>query len=290
MSTVWAGKERISWIDALGVEHPLSYQRNIEVIQGKAGFLMPPGALVTDEVPFQPGARLRTVKTNARLLTLPLLVYEANRTTLWQTINAVLAWFDPTRGDGTLRVIRPDGAIRQLTCRYSSGLEGVGGEANGVEWHKFALVLEAVDPYWYDYSSQTIAVTGNTPATFFPFFPLRLSSSTVFASLTVVNGGDVVAWPQWTITGPASTVTLTNQTTGEALAFSAPLASGETVDIDTRPGVKTALKRPGVNWFPQGNSVLWALGAGNNSVQVALGTTGTETSVTLRFTPRYLGV
>src|SRR5690606_30720906 len=73
-------------------------------------------------------------------------------------------------------------------------------------------------------------------------FP-QVSSGQVLGETTLTNPGDVEAWPTWTITGPASLVTITHLDTGEEFAVDpgadgidhGPLLEGEQVVVTTDP-------------------------------------------------------
>jgi hypothetical protein len=89
--------------------------------------------------------------------------------------------FNPLKGDGALKSTSIDGSQRFLNCRYSGGLEI---SESGQTWQKVVLVLKAFDPFWYDSTTQVQTFKINeSPGTFFPIFPLRLSSSAVFADI-----------------------------------------------------------------------------------------------------------
>jgi hypothetical protein len=91
---------------------------------------------------------------------------------------------------------------------------------------------------------------------------------------------------------------MNNITTGKGLVLNYDFtATGDTVTIDTRPGVKTAVNAAGTNvWQYFGpNPKLWEFVPGNNVVSFAMTLTGgtTSTSITgnlgLSYRPRYAG-
>ncbi|HLH22439.1 MAG TPA: hypothetical protein VK066_07935 [Chloroflexota bacterium] len=287
--------EVVSWVAPDGVETVLSGQPQFELLWGRQGAFMPPIAFAEEPVPLQPGARLRQVQVGVREVDLPLLLRGADATALRALYRTLLHTFDPQRGDGKLRVQGPDGGVRELTCRYHSGLEGaevLDKDAGGTSWRKVVLVLRAWDPYWYATAPTRVDFAVGSAATpFFPFFPLRLSASTVLGDAAVSNPGDVEAWPIWTITGPGSNLVLTNVTTGAALTLVTTLGASDVVTIDTRPGQKTVSGADGSNLFGTLNAAshFWALPRGSSSVRVELsGATG-GSLVTLVYYPRYLG-
>lgn len=285
--------DELSWIDADGTEHPLTATPQFRKLQGWIGRFMPPISFVEDEVPLQPGARLRNVKTTARDVDIPIMVKGTGEIDLRNNIRLLLQYIDPNRGDGRLRITAPDGSQRDLYCRYSSGMEGHESKDTTIPWIWMTLILtfRAFDPYWYGVQTQVQTYTTGQPATFFPFFPLRLSSSSVFADATINNQGDVETWPEWVITGPGSQIVLHNLTTGETITLNVTLGIGETVTIDTSPGNKTVKKNDGTNLYSQMtfDSSLWAIQKGSNSIQIEMSSSTTTSSVQLTFRERYLG-
>lgn len=258
---------------------------------------MPPIDHITEEVPLQAGERLRFVKTKAREVGLPLLIQAADAAAVrnqWRTLQRT---FDPTRGDGHLQVTGPDGATRELICRYRSGLEGAEGTNDaGLQWQEFTIFLRAHDPYFYASLPITQVFTQASATPFFPFFPLHLGSSQVLADVAVTNPGDVEAWPIWVINGPATQIVLRKLASGsvaeQSLTLNTTLLSTDTVTIDTRPGQKTVLGPASANLYGSlaAGSRLWALPTGTSTIRVELsGATGAS-KVTLTAAPRYLGV
>lgn len=283
--------ETLTWIDADGNSYDLSGQTDREWLLGTQGRFMPPFRFVENEVPLQPGARLRTVKTLPREVDIPLLFKAASETALRTLVRDYLHRFNPGRGDGKLRVTAPGGDQRELNCRYAGGMQLVeAGEKFGFR-QRMVLTFRAFDPYWYATSDTTDTYTTGTPATFFPFFPLRLTSSTIFASPTINNTGDVECWPVWTITGPGSSIALRNLTTDKLISLSTTLAAGETITIDTRPGKKTVTKNDGTNLYGDlsSDSELWPLERGNNSVQIEMSSATSASQVVISYRLRYLG-
>lgn len=281
--------DKLSWIDANGIEHP--FTNELVVLQGKQGFHMPPVSFVEETVPFQAGTRLRDTRIEAREIDVPLLIKSDSPTILRQKVRECLRMFNP-RHTGRIKVVAPDGSQRELECRYSSGFEGnESRDAKGLYWQTVVLVFRAFDPFWYDTSTVVETFTTGEPATFFPFFPLRLSSSTVFADTSIDNQGDVESWPEWIIKGPGEDITLRNFSTGETLRLFTSLQIGESITIDTKPGKKTIKKNDGTNMYAtlSDASSLWALQDGVNNIRIEMSNATTDSSVQLSYKPRYLG-
>jgi hypothetical protein len=278
--------ETTVWIDADGGSTTL------DVEWDTSGRFMPPIAFEDHGVPGQPGLRLDSVRHRDREFVLPIWLDASSESALRTAMRDLVAKMDPTRGDGKIRVTSPTGDQREITCRVASGLELSErlGSTSGPTVQRAVVVFRAHDPYWTDTSDIIDTYTTGQPATFFPLFPLRLTSSEIFAAATVNNDGDVEAWPRWQITGPGSAFALRNLTTGKLLQLTTGLGGGETATIDTRPGAKTVVKNDGTNLFPDlsSDTSLWPLARGSNSIQVEMPGATSASEVRLTWRRRYL--
>ncbi len=279
--------ETVTWIDAAGASTVLEVEWNT------SGRFAPPTMFEEEGVPEQDGARLRAVRHGVREFVLPLWIEAASESALRTAMRDLVKAMNPKRGAGKIRVASPVGDEREIVCSYADGLDmrETLGETSGPLVQRAPVVFRAHSPYWQAVSDITDTYTSGDPAPFFPFFPLRLSSSTVFADAAPTNIGDVDAWPVWTITGPGSAIVLRNLTTGYSLTLNTTLGSGETVTIDTRPGLKAVTRGDGTNLFTsleQSTSYLWPLEEGANSVRVEMSSATAASSVTLAFRPLYL--
>jgi phage-related protein len=283
--------DKLYWIDANGTEIPFNSE-NIKVLKGMQGRNMPPVSFVEERVSFQHGSHLRQANIEARDVDIPLLIKADNEIELRKLVRDITRAFNPLKSDGRLRVLSPDGSQRELNCRYSQGMEGQEDRDNkGSYWQTVVLVFRAFDPFWYD--AQTIVETFTTgePATFFPFLPLRLASSSVFADTTIDNVGDVETYPEWIINGPGENIVLRNLTTGEATSINYSLGLGESITVNTKPFQKTVTKNDGTNLFYtlSDDSSLWALAEGKNSIRIEMSDSTEQSSVQLSYKNRYWG-
>lgn len=289
--------QALQWIDPVGTVLTLRSGSDASTQEGFTGRFWPPPLFETERVPLQPGQRFRNVVHGATGLTVPVVLRPTGGAgALRSSLRTWAHLLDPTRGDGTLRVTAPAGDQRDLVCRCAGGLDAmVEDDASDLYGHLPAVLHFVTEqPYWQDVSDTVSSWQLNAAtATFFPFFPLRLSNSTIFADVTVDNtASDVEAWPVWTITGPGQNPVLRNLSSGKVLNLPVTLLTGESVVIDTRPGQKTVTKQDGSNLFgslaspPQ----LWSLTAGLiNSVRIELNNAIAGVSqVQLNFKKRYL--
>ncbi|MBT2656613.1 phage tail family protein [Bacillus sp. ISL-18] len=281
--------DKLYWIDANGTEQPLS-DNNFKVLSGMTGRFMPPVSIVEEEVPFQAGTRKRHVKVSPRDVDIPLFLQADSEIELRQLMRRILKMINPFK-EGKLKSIAVDGSQRELYCQYISGMEGSEGRDNkGFWWQNAVLVFHAFDPYWYDTNTIVETFSIGQTATFFPFFPLRLSSSSVFADFSIDNIGDIECHPEWIIQGPGDNIFLRNLTTGELTNLETSLGVGEIITIDTKPKKKSITKGDGTNLFgtqTDDNSSLWTLQSGVNNIRIEMSNATSESSVQLSYTPRY---
>jgi hypothetical protein len=288
----------IYWTAADGSITYLLGGAGYRLLKGARGLDMAPFQMYLDESPALDGAFSRGVRAMTRDVFLPLLIEADDRKTFLARKRILLRLLDPKRGPGVLTWAEPDGTARHLEAYYSSGMEGdwSDDQAAGL-WQKYGLTLQAVAPYWYG-DDVTLLWKNTVSQTFFPLVHASgnfvvLPPGEVLGSITASNDGDVDAFPVWTVSGPASAITLTNSTTGKTLSLTSSLAgSSNKRIIDTRAGVQTIVNESGTNKWAEVNdgSALWQLAPGANSLTVSVTGSGTGTSVQLVYKPRYEGV
>lgn len=280
-------EELVSWIAPDGSSTVL------DVEWALSGRFAPPPEFQTEGIPGQSGLRLREVKHTDREMTFPIWLTAQTEGELRHKLRQLVYAMDPTRGEGKIRVITPTGDQREINCRYSGGLDvdETLGDTSGIHAQKAAISFRAFDPYWQDANSITVEYTTGSVESFFPFFPLRLTSSEVFTDATLTNAGDVQAWPVWEIVGPGENISLINQTSGRRIVLEGvALANGESIVIDTQPGAKTLTHSNGANMFPYLStaSSLWPILQGGNAIRIEMSDSTETSKVILTYRPRYL--
>jgi hypothetical protein len=263
------------------------------------GRFSPQARFDEEGIPDADGMRLRAVYYGPGEVTVPVWVQGTSDADLRAKTRALVSTMNPKRGDGRLRVTSPIGDQRELLCRVADGLQGMEriGDTSGAVAQFFPLTFRAHDPFWQDTADTSAGPweIGTSPGTFFPLFPILLSSSEVFAQANVTNTGDEDAWPVWTITGPGASPRIINNTTEKGFSLATyTLAAMETVTVDTRP---TGATRKTVTSSENGDlyrlldagSALWPLVPGANSISIELGgAVAGQSSVQMRRRHRYL--
>jgi hypothetical protein len=292
--------QTFTWID------PTGGQTDLVVSWDMNGRYMPPISFLVDKLPGRNGEILRSVRHEARTVTLPVnllatCVTGTSSLAMVQTaLSDLVHAMDPTRGDGILRVMKADGQQRDLVCRYAGGLElpEKFGSTSSLRYQKATLSFIAHQPYWSATSTTIIDFPSAPAVDFFPFFPFHLSTSQIVVSQLVSNPGTIESWPVWTLYGPGSNILLINPTTGEKIDFSnaggLSIPASETIIINTAPGIKSVTRgSDGANlWqYLTDDSSLWSIPAGGTQVQLQMaGTTPGESVMRLSFVARFVSV
>ncbi|MCC7372537.1 MAG: phage tail family protein [Chloroflexi bacterium] len=278
-----AGPIVFEWIDPGNVTRNLSGASGVKVRLGTRGMGLPRVSLVEDKLPHDPGSFLRYAGITPRVIELPLLIRAESATALESLMDSVFAWFatadEQTQTPGYLRVTLTGGTQRQIACYYAGGLEGASAQAQaGNYWLTATVELRAVDPWPTDITdtSQTWT-TASLP------------------SVTIINPGQLDAFPVWTITGPvASGQIVANSTTGKSWTLNVAIAEpGLASIIDTRPSNQrpglVARRADGLTLFPfvAADSEFWHLQPGANNLTITLTGTGSNTRVAVSYRARY---
>jgi hypothetical protein len=282
----------VTWTDAQGRVTVLSDDRNGWVVQpGATGLDMPTYQVYADESPEIDGSAIRQIRAQARTIMLPVAVFsDVSRADFLARKRGLRRSLNPKLGAGTLTITEADGSRRSIAAYYQSGGEGDESvDVAGMRYQMVALVFVAPSPYWLGppvHLDFQVAQSGS----FFPLLPLTVADSQILGDTIISNDGDDVAYPVWTIRGPATSVVLTNVTSGLSLTLSQNLTSSDTVVIDTRERVQTVLMNGSTNLWPKlaTGSALWGLGPADNEVALTLAGASTSTLVSLDYQPRYL--
>lgn len=285
-------RDRLVFVDPSGLETDLSDLVNFSTLWGVHGRGMPRFDFVEEELPGIDGADLRDVLVPPREITVPIFIEGDDAPDLTDVLRVFASRLNPLRGDGLLRTNRAELGERELVCRYAGGLELTESrEESGKKWQRALLVFRASgDPFWRDVDDVVVPIpSGAAGGSFFPFFPLRLTSSSVYAEAEIDNEGDGIAWPVWTIVGPATGIMLENVLTGDVFESSIELASEEHVTIDTRPGRRGITDHTGANRYSTvtGHD-LWGFVPGSQNVRVQIAGTDDDTEVSVAYRPRHL--
>ena len=209
--------------------------------------------------------------------------------------------------DSRLVVTRPDGTIRQLSARYSSGLETWPVITTGQTEVEVEILFRADDPHWTDLTlvgevvNFPVTSTGDQdtpfddPATAFdeagtPFDGFRATAEEGTAVATLTNAGNAETWPIWTITGAATSVEVSNRTTGAVWRWEGNVAGTSELTVDTNDRFPSARLNGANAWsgLAVGAKNLFPLIAGPNNIVVTVLGADTNTTLSCTWLPRWL--
>ena len=240
------------------------------------------------------GAYARWSHAEPRMITLPLhlqadsnpeLVALRRRLTL-ALLSTVPAAGVPT--PGTLRVTRSDGTWREIGCLYSDGLGGADEGSLTPLVDRAVLQLICPDPWWYGENAVAADFAASLTARNYLNPYETVSTGRTLGTVQVDIVGDAAVSPVWTITGPATSVTVRYQPSGPGWTYGA-ITAGRTVTIDTENYTVTddtgASKIGSIAWP---TSTLFHMSPGPSTLTVSIqgGTTGVS-GVRLSYRPRW---
>lgn len=291
LATPYTTGDLMTWVDPSGGLTDFNGDAYL-FLDGRKGFKSPPPFVTTEsQTPLQDGTVDRFTLAAARMLDVPILVKGSNATDFEQVRRVLHNLWNPKSGKGKWRCTTPDGSQREINCKYDSGFDG--DEAWGVASpvHMQAVpAFRAFDPYFYDVNATSFTATNAAGTPFFPITPVHLSSSSVLGAFSIFNGGDVEAFPVFTITGPGSSPVLTNTTTGKVISSSIALAGGQVLTIDTQ--AKTVKREDGSNQFStlSFTSAFWTLAQGQNAITLSMGGTTAASQIVVSYKQRWLSL
>ena len=275
--------EEIWWIDADGGALNLSDGVKYNVLQGLDGRYMPPFEIISDEVYSIPGDYVRLRKTKPREVVVPILVKGTSVIDYRTNERMLTDAFDPSKGDGFLKVVTPDSLTLLLKCHYKDGMTmPEDTDTGGCTFRKFVATFLAHDPYWFNALENERIWYGNY----------------VDYLQYVNNAGDVDTWPIWELSGSTATVTaatITNLTTDKSLVITLStdhLHASDHLYIDTRRSHIAVLKNHVTNCWSRvsATSSLFPLVPGVNHISLTVTGNDSSTYIKCRWINRYNGV
>lgn len=296
------GYASITYVDPAGGRWPMTDLTAdwYTLAEGVSGLGAASYAVVSDPHP-RGGVRVRHVQPQARTIVWPVLVKGSDHTEFtahWRALaraftRTLRAGLGGAPAPGWLEVARPDGTARRIAVIYREGWDGRGQTATGITWDSAVVTLLCEDPYWVDTVPVSVHREQGAGVDFLVPYP-SVSSSQVLGATTVVNPGDVDVWPEWTVTGPATSIVFTREDTGDAFTLDmtatshGALLAGETVTIATDPpSVRSGTGENLIAGLDWPDAVLWPLPPGETPVTFQLNGSGPTSAVDMTFYPRY---
>ena len=176
--------------------------------------------------------------------------YWANRLSLHEILR-------PNRnGPMTLTLKQPGGISRSLTVRADPGLVFNPIPVDDNSWNiNEPLTFKVFDPLWFDtvQVNTTKIATADTdlifPITFIPGSKIVFGVSGAVSSISITYPGTWETFPIITLTGPYTSVTITNVTIAVSFTLNIAIAAGEQRIINLAPGMQQISDASGNNKF-----------------------------------------
>lgn len=261
--------------------------RGLRMQNGVRGLGMPPVDVLSEEIIGVGGDRYVASKPRARDIIIPMMVRAAGRDE-WRAAMSRIRASCSTLGEVVLEVDDRRGGTLTTRVVYVEGLEGdTDLDQHGEAWSRFLIRLRAHSPYWLGPAVTEVTISNAAPhAIYPPLLPLAPAAPS-FGQRYVVNAGTAKAWPVWTVTGPAASVTLTGPA-GEVFTFTRPLSAGEVLVVDMDPAAQVVTVDGVSSWVSVTvDSSLWHLPPGESSVSVEMTGATEDTRASVTWQPRY---
>jgi hypothetical protein len=251
---------------------------------------MPPVGVYWEQRTSFDGAALISERFEPRQIMLPLFFYDENGNARDKVAVLARRLLLVGRLGGELQVTQGARTRSLFEVRRTAGLEGF--ETPIGNWRRLVLELTAGDPWWYGPTQQIdLAFDAETPfdeATV-DFddagTPLDGGNSTLF---TVSS--DIDVFPEFVVTGPFTDLSVSNSLTGESWQIDQPVAAGQVLVVDARPGRRGPRMQGAVrpDWsLVTAPSRLFTLRPGSNTIAVGAAGDDPDSNVQLRYRARF---
>ncbi len=301
-------REHVDYVAPDGTVYPLHVPARVgRWVMSQSGWGTPPLEYQTERGPFQHGESVRDYFLRPRIIQLLIRQQFCAREDYWTGRAALLNAVRPNRQalpggvqPGMLRLTLPDGSRRSLDCYLQEGPRFEPRSLTGWDEWAFQEVLRfvAYNPVIYDPTVETATFTTDPNLVFPITFPIIFGG--IAGELDVTYAGTWQEYPTITITGPAESPRILNQTTGETLALDYDVAGGEVVTINLHDGYKTVTNAAGTNLIgtvtPESDLGTFHLApdpeapGGVNSLLVTATATNVYSSIVLSWHRHYFGI
>lgn len=273
------------------------------LVAGASGVGIAPAEHLSRQHVYEDGEQFVDARFGARTVQLAIDIAPARAQDLPACREALYTMLAPVREGCYLTYRREDGAEREILARLTDALDVPTAAFQGAQ-QRVVLTLRCASPHWYDPGAELwiYSVAGGAGAFGFPLaFPRGFGASTVDLTETRTYAGQIDAYPEIRVTGPAEDLVLENLTLGTRLDLSAyAISAGEVVTFALSAASKAVSSSVAGNIlrYLSDDSDLgaWRIGAhptapdGRNTVHVELEGATNATEVVIQFNPLYAGV
>lgn len=235
------------------------------------------------------GGVWRRTRRQPRVLDLPILVFGNDRSDIQVKLRRLANIVSDRLGSTRVQVDFSDGTTVHLDGYLIDGGQQEYGKDTTQTFCRWVISLKCPDPYWTNDTAISFRVQQNLDTDgLLPYLgELRLTDGQGFGSVNVNNPGEVEAYPIWLLTGPFDGVVAT-RADGFSFTYSATVAAGTTVKVDTKAGTVTN-SATGANLYQNLGTApkLFSLPAGDSSLTVAVTNPTSATLIQCYFNPRH---
>ena len=256
---------------------------------------------------FQDGQTITNFFLQPRTITFPFIASDYGVTTredAWDLRAEILAFLSPLKGPFRFEITLDNHEAYELNQVYpTNGLTMTGSTFNeGRNDGRIdeALRITAFDPVWRKTpinTTGTLTAEAITELSFSIEFPITFGTDGIVIDETITYAGTWRSYPKITITGPTNTVKLTNKLNGALIQYIQPINVGDTVTIDLTDPISGFSIRDAsdVNRIRDLNvdsnlTEFYFDPSGTNGIEAIITGDGPQTTVTVEWYDKYLGI
>lgn len=232
------------------------------------------------------GGTWRSTRRGVREIDLPVVVLGDDRGDIEAKLRRLASALSDRYGVPKLIANYTDGTSYEIEVHYTGGAETQFGTDAGSQFCRWAITVQAPDPYWTSTQAVSFALTQSSGGRgLLPELQkLQVESSSLLGSFTVENVGDVDAFPVWTIEGPITDAAITLGSVG--FTYENAMSTGDVITIDTKAA--TITDGAGVNMygFLGAAPKLFAFPPGASNISVVVTGSDADTKVSGYYRPR----
>lgn len=198
----------------------------------------------------QDGATVIDYQLGVRSISITLYqIMQCSRQTYWEKRAELVDFFRPNRGGPITYTLRQSGGAKRSLIVYPEPgftFPPLPADENG--WLiEEPITFIAYDPLWFNPSANSLVVVGsNSQQLVFPItFPITFNPSGIIFTQNITYIGNWKSYPTITLTGPYTSATIENVTTGVALVLFIAIGTGAQRIIDLTPGAQSIVDNTG---------------------------------------------
>jgi hypothetical protein len=272
-------------------------------LTGTVNFGMSPLHRITQRGPFQDGDSDIDFRLDPRIISLPIVVPTSSIDDHFAYRNKLLDIFKPGNDVGRLGVYFSNEGTEVTRFIDVKVLGGLTMDTDSKDFNIRAVIqLRADDPTWYEglgYEATLTTPILGTPTPYPKPYEVPYGSAGIGGITNVLYEGTWICYPVLTAVGPLTDLTITDAL-GHVISIDTPIPASTYISIDLKYGAKTVIDQDGVNRFSwldiNSDLINWALYPspyvfeGNNTISVSATGTDGDSSVSINWIPRFIGV